>query len=633
MSVVVRTLLLCSLLSVLCSPAPAQPIRRTVEIKPDSATDTDDTRPVFARIDAITNSRIILPIDTSVFFDARNQPLTDFSVLLEDGTRLTHTLYAVRFESRAADYFEPSTTPARLAQWLGPAPRLTSREITREEALALPPQDTLFIAIDPPARPASPTIWIGGQRVPIQWLTNIATTIDLDPTLNPQSGSRAWLPTRGPMNTVAINDLLTNLAADPLTRWRARLVEDGLSPINDSRFAPINDPLLAALGDQIIQRWQLALANLHQHNAQLASRVRAALGQLAEVEPRMIVPAWNPLSRSTDRLLADLLDARISPQRRADLAEQWLREQPPFVAWVRDDGGVLVANSPDELDTTRAPWATIALTNLTSREELAWITPRDAAAAPDPRPLEPRRTLAVATPVMPLDAAGQQLAQRGVTAMLAPDSRRDIIATLGNDSLRLAVIDGPIAITPPGLATGVFARDMQLAEWLSATTPTDDPAWATAAHIYRAAPRADDPGTTNPRRLWRIYIECALPAAADRSRESLWLYVGTPGEAAAVWRIDLTGTITGMRAQDRELADLGTPDRKADVVTLTDRVALHIPLPPGAIEDDGLIRIGLVRMDARGVRSAWPRALTPWQDEPSRAVLDTTTWDARVERP
>jgi len=38
-------------------------------------------------------------------------------------------------------------------------------------------------------------------------------------------------------------------------------------------------------------------------------------------------------------------------------------------------------------------------------------------------------------------------------------------------------------------------------------------------------------------------------------------------------------------------------------------------------------------MDARGVRTAWPRALTPWQEEPSRAVLDTTTWDARIDRP
>jgi hypothetical protein len=612
----------------------SQAVRRSVE----SANENEDARPVFSRIDAIAGSRIIVPIDASVFFDARSKSIADFAVLLEDGTRLTHTLHAVRVQSAVGTYVEPATTPFRMLHWLGSEVKTTSREVTREEALALPGEDSLVIAIDPPARAASSTIWIGTQRVPVQWLPAIATMVQTESGLDPATGSRAWQPTRGPMNTVAISDLLAAQAAEPLTRWRARLVEDGLSPIHDERFAPINDPLLSVFGEQLIQRWQIALARLYLHDAKLATRLRAALGQLAEVEPGVIVPAWNPLPQATDRLLSDLLDSRIAPQRRAELAEQWLREQPAFTAWVRDDGGVLVEKDADSVDGRRTPLATIALTNLSATEELAWIAPRDSAAAPDPRPLEPRKTLAVATPVMPLDAAGQQMAQRGVTAMLAPDSRRDITATLGNDAVRLSVIDGPIAITPPGLATGVFARDMRLAEWLSATTPTDEPAWATAAMFFRAAPSPSDPGTTNPRRLWQIFVECAMPADADRSRESIWIYTGTPGAAAAVWRVSLDGTITGMRAQDRELTDslgedLGSGGRRAEVIMLDGRAMVRIPLPPGAIEEDGLVRIGLVRMDARGVRSAWPRALTPWQDEPSRAVVDTRAWDGRVERP
>jgi hypothetical protein len=211
-------------------------------------------------------------------------------------------------------------------------------------------------------------------------------------------------------------------------------VEDGLSPINDTRFPRAQDPFVAALADQLVRRWQIALAQLHTHDAELALQVRSALGLLAEVEPRVSVPAWNPLPASTQRLLTDLLDMRLSPQRRADLATQWLREQPTFTAWVRDDGGVLVEKHAEESSEPRSPLATIALTNLSAREELAWIAPRDSAAAPDPRPLEPRRTLAVATPVLPLDVAGQQLAQRGVAAMLAPDTRRDIVATLGDDA-------------------------------------------------------------------------------------------------------------------------------------------------------------------------------------------------------
>lgn len=629
MNTLSRALSLCSLLSVLGAPAPAQPVLRTTQ----SADESQDARPLFARIDVEQGQRVLVPIDTSVFVDANARPLTDFAVLLEDGTRLNHSLHAVRVQSVTPAYIEPATQPARLAQWLGPRTQTSAREVTPLEALTLADDETLFIAIDPPARPTGTTIWIGGQRVPVQWLSPLATLLETDERLNPAAGSRAWLPTRGPMNTVAIADLLAGEAAQPDTRWRARLVEDGLSPINDSRFPKALDPFVAELADQLVRRWQLALAHLHLHDPALAAQIRNALGLLAEVEPRVTVPAWNPLPASTQRLLTDLLDMRLSAPRRADLASQWLREQAAFTAWVRDDGGVLVEKSASDTPEPRSPLATIALTNLSATEELAWIAPRDSVAAPDPRPLEPRRTLAVATPVLPLDLAAQQLAQRGVTAMLAPDARRDIVATLGDDAIRLSVVDGPIALTPPGLATGVFARDMQLAEWLSATTPTDDPAWATAAMLYREAPSPTDPGTTNPRRLWRVLVECALPDDADRSRESIWLYTGTPNAAIAIWRVSLDGTISGMRDQDRELATLGDAARRASVATVPGGVALHIPLPPGAIEHDGLLRIGIIRMDARGVRTAWPRALTPWQDEPSRAVLDTTTWDARIDRP
>jgi hypothetical protein len=34
----------------------------------------------------------------------------------------------------------------------------------------------------------------------------------------------------------------------------------------------------------------------------------------------------------------------------------------------------------------------------------------------------------------------------------------------------------------------------------------------------------------------------------------------------------------------------------------------------------------VVRVDGRGRRSAWPRPMLPWQDEPGRAALDTRAW-------
>ena len=53
----------------------------------------------------------------------------------------------------------------------------------------------------------------------------------------------------------------------------------------------------------------------------------------------------------------------------------------------------------------------------------------------------------------------------------------------------------------------------------------------------------------------------------------------------------------------------------------------HPRLPPHAIEPSGVLRLGVERLDERGVRSAWPRALLPWESEPGRAAIDTRGWE------
>jgi hypothetical protein len=54
-------------------------------------------------------------------------------------------------------------------------------------------------------------------------------------------------------------------------------------------------------------------------------------------------------------------------------------------------------------------------------------------------------------------------------------------------------------------------------------------------------------------------------------------------------------------------------------------------VPPGAIEADGHMRFGIMRerrlADGSIERTAWPRAMTPWQSEPGRICVDLTSWD------
>jgi len=50
-----------------------------------------------------------------------------------------------------------------------------------------------------------------------------------------------------------------------------------------------------------------------------------------------------------------------------------------------------------------------------------------------------------------------------------------------------------------------------------------------------------------------------------------------------------------------------------------------VPIP-ASVQAGRLVRVGMQRVDARGVRSAWPRPMMPWQIEPGRVALDLGQW-------
>jgi hypothetical protein len=165
--------------------------------------------------------------------------------------------------------------------------------------------------------------------------------------------------------------------------------------------------------------------------------------------------------------------------------------------------------------------------------------------------------------------------------------------------------------------------------------PQVRPEWATAAMLHKPAPDpAAQPSSAESRR-WELLVECrTAPALKDiesLKREAVWLFFGPSARPTKILRVDLTGTVTFEQPRDPMVPpEMDQPPGHVDINRAVDRWSFRLPLPPGAVEADGLLRIGIVRMDATGRRSSWPRPMLPWQLEPGRAALDTSAWSGSL---
>src|SRR6185369_5690677 len=113
-----------------------------------------------------------------------------------------------------------------------------------------------------------------------------------------------------------------------------------------------------------------------------------------------------------------------------------------------------------------------------------------------------------------------------------------------------------------------------------------------------------------------------------QSTELLRLWLGPFGAPIAVLKVTPDGSMT-----DESVFAAGTDppaeavlQRPIRVSRQADRWTAWIPIPKGAIGSDGVLRFALERLDERGIRSSWPRAMLPWQREPGRAAVGTGAW-------
>ncbi len=424
---------------------------------------------------------------------------------------------------------------------------------------------------------------------------------------------RPLLP-EGDRADAAVLSAISPESRSPITRWRSRLLTDGLDPAAPA-VAPFADLAMEVLAQQNEDRWRVALAWLWFANPDVATRLKSRIAAVARfASPNVtgqaaargrLAPLWPLDHGDLDTLLAELLEPRIDAAQRATLAERWLARQPGAAAWIHDDGGVLAFAEGDPVIV-----ATVGVVNLLDRPTLAWTTLSDGESSPDLVPVPSMSGVLLSRPIPTSRTPDRDTRQIGT---------RMLTAHLGQITAPLAVSSRPFPVTPPGAALGPYLPDWTMADFEGAAPGAIDGAWATAALVHKSV--APDRGDA-----WEVFVECRVPAGAhaasfDPSRESATLFFGPSGAPSAVVRVSRDGTLSANGPIGDAFPKL------VEVIRADDRWSFRLRLDARLIEDHGVLRLGLMRNDAVGRRWSYPRSMLPWELEPSRVALDLGAWD------
>lgn len=600
---------------------------------PDERTPADFTARV-APTDTVAVARpgrkLVLPVTPERGF----VPAAGAIVRLDDGVRIKARLWWIAMKPAPWDErVRAATDPIRA--WLAESPggaagwgvwSATPGDDVQPEAaagaVAAEAGQWVLIA-DLPRDSAAQRLWVGegpSAGVPIVWWTG------LEPEHLSLFGDDAPMWVRSPWLTRT----LSATSSSPLTRWRADLIAASLGlridvPVSPSAPA---DPVLDVLGERMTTRWTAALVRLEGLDPALARRTLWAAAGVADFGGAVVAPLWTDDAAELAALVAGVLDPDITDDQAAARAEAWLASRAPTLAWVIDDAG-----APEP--ATLRPVVTLGVLNRALTTEPASVeadSARGSAVFAATPPVSTRR-MNVPVPRAEASAGATRLSVR-----------------MNDRTLTRSVAAAPAQVLPPGLRIGPLVRDWTHARFVAAAGDPEpgpselgvvDARWSTAALLQRAAPggglawgtpEADRAGV---RPEWTLYVECRVGPtsdddAADPRRDSIRLWLGAFGAPSFVLRVAADGTASVEDSRSRAGSDWTQLSSAAGGVTVrrTDTGwACWIPIPAGAIEPDGTIKLALERTDPSGVRSAWPRAMLPWQREPGRAWADLGAWE------
>lgn len=542
--------------------------------------------PIEPRIDALPGRTLIIPVRINESDVPRS-----FELKLSDGRALPAELRRI------------VVSPSEPSAWLPPAGAWSSMKATDpvESAGVL---QAWVISTDLPQSVAGQKITLNGRELPINWLTFSRGPGVISP---PAGKVLREVPLPAGPDAPSLARILEPERTSPLRRWRYRLATDGLDRAGGADATPLllrfSDPAIEAYAVQWEDRWAVALKSLYRSNEALGVRLANRLASIASFGEGVEAPVWQTDQSDLDSLLSDLLNPSFDGARRAQRAEAWLESQPAAAAWVIDDAGTQRALGGEAI-------VTVGMINLTERPTLASLSPARQRFEGELTPLKPNTATVLRLP----DA--RSVSERALGAA-------ELEARIGSWTRSLRAITGLAPVSPPGLAIGPFESDHTLASLTAGAAPPADPGWSTAGLLFRRS------GSDSGAGAWTLHIECLRPDDPGATGEdTLRLWVGLTGRPRLVVRIGESGYSHVELARRREEPERVPSSVRVDARTISSagKWTCQVTIPGWCVENDGSLRIGLERTDARAVRSTFPRAMLPWQNEPGRIAVDTRGW-------
>ncbi|MBX3392475.1 MAG: hypothetical protein KF787_07485 [Phycisphaeraceae bacterium] len=569
--------------------------------------------PADQRTDAVTGHTLVIPVEVRGSLPKKAAGVYSPDVRLADGSPVKAALRWITVHPTDA------MDRAGSWSWLPEAGRWKTYDHP-------PPADAsglvmAVLAVDLSDAPAGGDLLIGRRRVALNWVPSPAIiasdpSVRLGPALPPG---------------VRDNPLLSVMTRDerhsPVRRWRYRLMSSGLHPLTPVSVPAgdagvFADPVLEAMAAQKEARWSVAIGTIERRDPDLAADLSARLCAVVIFDgSRVVAPAWATDQSELDALLLDLLDPSLDHEARSERVRAWIGDSPPAHAWVIDDAAERDAESG-------ANAALAGVVNFERRPHLGWTAWADASgreieARPDPVTIAPMSASTVLAPV-PADAVvtlrsadGSEVKAAALTVHLGPWESRVVVDATATPA------------EPPGVSIGPLVPDVTLEGFLGGRgTRAVERSWATRASLRRGAWEEAPPGHSPSVAPWELHIECSRPDSERVSSpgsvagDQVRIHVGSRSAPALVLRVDESGAV--VREDDRGLMGYSAMVR---VTREPDRWTAIVRVPSDAVESRGILRIGLERTDSRGLRSAWPRAMLPWQAVPGRAVIDLAAWD------
>lgn len=471
--------------------------------------------------------------------------------------------------------------------------------VPEEKSTANARRGVRLIAFSPPADAIGQGLWIGSKRIELQWIPSASM---LAGETNAQ-----WTPRldEAQRNNTALLTHISPEATNPLTRWRFKLLTEGLSPatMRSDDSASFSDPIIETWARQTEAIFRSAIRKLRKSNPANPVTADAFIHKLTQIitfPDGHLAPLWPSTDADLLGLVEDLCHQTVTPESAVATIEDWLNAQPPAAAWVRDDAAG-IGTIPES--TTPVIFSSLGVVNLANKPALATL---HSSGTPQLARLE--SGAATERLISTLSSPGANLPQATVN-ILDWEFQRTIASI-------------PIKLAPPGLSIGPLVPDWTMPALLRsdetsllAVRPADIQITLTcnSQSISGLGPEALSG--------WTLIVISLAPAT---SGETFQVYFGSTTQPYGSIDLSSEGSLktTGFGGSCQTL-----------ITKLPTGWGCQISLPRGVIDSHGLLSLGISTTRPGLGRASWPRPQFPWQTQPARVIFDTSTWGGLTSGP